>query len=58
MTPPWAKPRPVVGTRPPPGASSVKGLRRHAAYFGKIQKRKRGTRAGGSSTKKEDLQAV
>ena len=55
MTPPWAKPRPVVGTRPPPGASSVKAIQRCVAYFGKIQKRERGTGPGGSSMKEEDL---
>ena len=54
MTPPWAKPRPVVGTRPPPGAGSVKAVQWHTAYFGKVQKAERGTGAGGSSKEEED----
>ena len=54
VTPLWAKPRLVVGTRPPPRAGSTETIRRYAAYFGKIQKKERGTGAGGSSQEEEN----
>ena len=53
-TPPWCKPRKVVGSWPAPRSSSSKAVQRYGAYFGKIQKAERGTGAGGSSMKEED----
>ena len=52
------KPRQVVGSRPPPQTGSIEALQQYGAYFGKIQKEKRGTRAGGSSKEEKDSQVV